>query len=205
MGRSDVENGTPRTRQNPGPTRTDTSRPWTSTQSSTQGTSPMIGQFFTSLKTLISRPTLTQSVFLNQKSFSTDKAALPQGGERTSSELLEITRLFSRRSTCQLLAMTSARPLSEPPGLARDSSLTTPKTVNTAPLTDGSYSETKTVDTAPLTDASYSETKTVDAAPLTDGTYSEPKTAPQIVDAGAYTEDSAADLTGAVKAPGPVY
>jgi hypothetical protein len=78
-----------------------------------------------------------------------------------------------------------------------------PKTVDTAPLTDGSYSETKTIDTAPLTDASYSETKTVDAAPLTDGSYSEPKTAPQI-DAGAYTEDSA-DLTGEVKAPGPVY
>merc|ERR1712172_7902 len=81
-----------------------------------------------------------------------------------------------------------------------------PKTVDTAPLTDGSYSETKTVDTAPLTDASYSETKTVDAAPLTDGSYSEPKTAPQIIDAGVYAEeDSAADLTGAVKAPGPVY
>merc|ERR1711910_89578 len=78
-----------------------------------------------------------------------------------------------------------------------------PKTVDTAPLTDGSYSETKTVDTAPLTDASYSETKTVDAVPLTDGSYSEPKTAPQI-DAGAYTDDSA-DLTGEVKAPGPVY
>merc|ERR1712149_71916 len=78
-----------------------------------------------------------------------------------------------------------------------------PKTVDTAPLTDASYSETKTVDTAPLTDASYSETKTVGAAPLTDGSYSEPKTAPQI-DAGAYTEDSA-DLTGEVKAPGPVY
>merc|ERR1712179_843208 len=74
-----------------------------------------------------------------------------------------------------------------------------------APLTDGTdgYSEPKTVDTAPLTDASYSETKTVDAAPLTDGSYSEPKTAPQI-DAGAYT-DVSADLTGEVKAPGPVY
>merc|ERR1711971_834318 len=81
-----------------------------------------------------------------------------------------------------------------------------PKTVDTAALTDGSYSETKTIDTAPLTDASHSETKTVDAAPLTDGSYSEPKTAPQIVDAGeTYAEDSAADLTGAVKAPGPVY
>merc|ERR1712008_105028 len=78
-----------------------------------------------------------------------------------------------------------------------------PKTVNTAPLTDGSYSETKTVDTAPLTDASYSEPKTVNTAPLTDGSYSEPKTAPQI-NAGEYTADSA-DLTGEVKAPGPVY
>merc|ERR1739842_36999 len=61
---------------------------------------------------------------------------------------------------------------------------------------------------APLTDATdgYSEPKTVDAAPLTDGSYSEPKTAPQIIDAGVYAEeDSAADLTGAVKAPGPVY
>merc|ERR1712147_335455 len=84
-----------------------------------------------------------------------------------------------------------------------DDSYSETKTVDTAPLTDGSYSETKTVDSAPLTDASYSETKTVDAAPLTDGSYSEPKTAPQI-DAGAYTEDSA-DLTGEVKAPGPVY
>merc|ERR1712002_231887 len=79
------------------------------------------------------------------------------------------------------------------------------KTVDAAaPLTDGSYSDTKTVDAAPLTDASsYSDTKTVDAAPLTDGSYSEPKTAPQI-DAGSYSEDSA-DLTGEVKAPGPVY
>merc|ERR1712212_698912 len=100
-----------------------------STPSSTQGTSPTIGQFFMSLKTLISRPTLTLFVFLNQKSFSTDKAALPPGGERTSLELLETTRLFSRKSTCQLLAMTSVRPLSEPPGLARDSSLTTPSSV----------------------------------------------------------------------------
>merc|ERR1711890_143954 len=54
------------------------------------------------------------------------QTCLPQGGERTSLELLEITRLFSRRSTCQLFAMTSVRPPSEPPGLARDSSLTTP-------------------------------------------------------------------------------
>merc|ERR1712012_453503 len=90
-----------------------------------------------------------------------------------------------------------------------------PKTVDSAPLTDDSYSETKTVDTAPLTGDSYSETKTVDAAPLTDGSYSEPKTAPQTegsyddappvkLTQGAYTEDTA-DLTGEVKAPGPVY
>ena len=90
-----------------------------------------------------------------------------------------------------------------------------PKTVDSAPLTDDSYSETKTADTAPLTDDSYSETKTVDAAPLTDGSYSEPKTAPQTegsyddappvkLTQGAYTEDTA-DLTGEVKAPGPVY
>merc|ERR1712013_582785 len=55
----------------------------------------------------------------------------------------------------------------------------------------------------------------VDAAPLTDGSYSEPKTAPQTegsyddappvkLTQGAYTEDTA-DLTGEVKAPGPVY
>merc|ERR1711870_205112 len=86
-----------------------------------------------------------------------------------------------------------------------------------APLTDGTdgYSEPKTVDSAPLTDGSYSETKTVDTAPLTDGSYSEPKTAPQTegsyddappvkLTQGAYTEDTA-DLTGEVKAPGPVY
>merc|ERR1712150_156536 len=90
-----------------------------------------------------------------------------------------------------------------------------PKTVDSAPLTDDSYSDTKTVDTAPLTDGSYSETKAVDAAPLTDGSYSEPKTAPQTAGSyddappvkltqGSYTEDSP-DLTGEVKAPGPVY
>merc|ERR1712004_430044 len=86
-----------------------------------------------------------------------------------------------------------------------------------APLTDGTdgYSEPKTVDSAPLTDDSYSETKTADTAPLTDGSYSEPKTAPQTegsyddappvkLTQGAYTEDTA-DLTGEVKAPGPVY
>merc|ERR1711872_571813 len=55
-----------------------------------------------------------------------DRAALQLGGERMNLELQEITRLFSRRSTCQLSAMTSARPPSEPPGLARDSSSTTP-------------------------------------------------------------------------------
>merc|ERR1719500_2150604 len=74
------------------------------------------------------------------------------------------------------------------------------------------------IDAAPLTtggtdgyvdggdvDISNFERDNYPAAPLTDGTdgYSEPKTAPQI-DAGAYTEDSA-DLTGEVKAPGPVY
>merc|ERR1712004_158032 len=86
-----------------------------------------------------------------------------------------------------------------------------------APLTDGTdgYSEPKTVDSAPLTDDSYSETKTADTAPLTDGSYSEPETAPQTegsyddappvkLTQGAYTEDTA-DLTGEVKAPGPVY
>merc|ERR1712173_453121 len=70
---------------------------------------------------------------------------------------------------------------------------------------------------APLTDDTdgYSEPKTVDSAPLTDGSYSEPKTAPQTegsyddappvkLTQGAYTEDTA-DLTGEVKAPGPVY
>merc|ERR1719222_403906 len=72
------------------------------------------------------RSTCELSAFPNQKNSLTSRHALPQGGDRTSLELLEITRLFSRRSTCQLLAMTSVRPPSEPPGLARDSSLTTP-------------------------------------------------------------------------------
>merc|ERR1712083_859493 len=122
---SDVENGTPRTRQNPGPTRTDTFRPWTSTQSSTQGTSPTIGLFSMYLKTLTFRPTSILSAFPSQRSSLISRHALPQGGEKTSLGLLEITRLFSRRSTCQLSAMTSARPPSEPPGLAKDSSWTT--------------------------------------------------------------------------------
>merc|ERR1711971_1439871 len=92
--------------------------------------------------------------------------------------------------------------------------------IDAAPLTSGGdgYVDGGDVDisnferdnypAAPLTDGTdgYSEAKTVDAAPLTDGSYSEPKTAPRIIDAGeTYAEDSAADLTGAVKAPGPVY
>merc|ERR1712083_233468 len=81
------------------------------------------------LKTWAFRPTLTRSAFPSQRSSLISRHALPQGGEKTSLELLETTRLFSRRSTCQLLAMTSARPLSEPPGLAKDSSLTTPSSV----------------------------------------------------------------------------
>merc|ERR1711974_285397 len=125
MGRSDVENGTPRTRQSPGNTKTDTFRPWTSTLSSTQGTSPTTGQFSTLPKTLTFRLTLTLCVFPSQRSCSTSRHASPQGGERISLELLAITRLFSRRSTCQLSATTSARPPSGPPGLARGSSLTT--------------------------------------------------------------------------------
>merc|ERR1712072_1645656 len=122
-------NGTPRTRPSPGPTKTDTSRPWTFTQSSTQGTSPMTGLFCTPPKTLTFKPTLTQSAFRNQRNSLISRHALPQGGEKTSLELLEITRLFSRRSTCQLLAMTNVRPPLGPPGLARDSSLTTPSSV----------------------------------------------------------------------------
>merc|ERR1712079_760162 len=125
MGRSDAENGTPRTRQSPDPTRTDTFRPWTSTLNSTQGTSPTTGQFSTLPKTSTFRLTLTLCVFQSQRNSLMARAASPQGGERISSELLAITRLFSRRSTCQLLATTSARPPSGPPGLARGSSLTT--------------------------------------------------------------------------------
>merc|ERR1712198_707418 len=120
------ENGTPRTRLSPDPTRTDTSRPWTSTQSSTQETSPTTGLFCTLLKTLTFKPTLTLYAFPNLRNSLISRPALPQGGEKISLEQLEITRLFSRRSTCQLLAMTSARLPSEPPGLAKDSSLTTP-------------------------------------------------------------------------------
>merc|ERR1719330_282119 len=121
-----VEDGTPRTKQSPDPTKTDTSRPSTSTQNSTQGTSPMTGLFSTLPKTLTFKPTLTLSAFPNQRNSLISRHALPQAGEKTSLELQEITRLFSRRSTCQLSAMTSARPPSEPPGLARDSSSTTP-------------------------------------------------------------------------------
>merc|ERR1711970_644001 len=69
------------------------------------------------------------SAFPSRKNSLISRHALPQGGEKTSLELLETTRLFSRRSTCQLLAMTSARPPLGPPDLARDSSLTTPSSV----------------------------------------------------------------------------
>merc|ERR1719400_879449 len=100
-------------------------RPWTSTLSSTQGTSPMTGQFSTLPKTLTFRPTLIQSAFPSQKNCSTSRHASPQDGERISSEPLAIIRLFSRRSTCQLSATTSVRPPSGPPGLAKGSSLTT--------------------------------------------------------------------------------
>merc|ERR1712241_1374363 len=91
----------------------------------TQGTSPTIGQFSTLPRTLTFRPTLIQSAFPSQRNCSTSRHASPQDGERISLELLAITRLFLRRSTCQLSATTSARPPSGPPGLARGSSLTT--------------------------------------------------------------------------------
>merc|ERR1711881_309691 len=119
------ENGTPRTRQSPGPTRTDTFRPRKSTLSSTQGTSLTTGQFSTLPKTLTWGLILTLCVFHSQRSSLMARAASPQGGGRISSELLAITRLFSRRSTCQLSAMTSVRPPSGPPDLERGSSLTT--------------------------------------------------------------------------------
>merc|ERR1712217_319077 len=66
----------------------------------------------------------TPSAFLSQKSSLISKHALPQDGVSTSLELLETTRWFSRRSTYQLSATTSARPPSGPPDLARDSSWT---------------------------------------------------------------------------------
>merc|ERR1712013_973131 len=124
MGRSGVENGTHRTRPSPGPIRTDMSRTWISILNSTLGTLPTIGPFSTHPRTLTFRLILTPSVFLSQKSSLISKHALPQDGVRTSLELLETTRWFSRRSTYQLSATTSARPPPGPPDSARDSSWT---------------------------------------------------------------------------------
>merc|ERR1712007_17235 len=118
------ESGTHRTRPSPGPIRTDMSRTWISILNSTQGTSPTIGLFSTHPRTLTFRLILTPSVFLSQKSSLISKHALPQDGVRTSLELLETTRWFSRRSTYQLSATTSARPPSGPPDLAKGSSST---------------------------------------------------------------------------------
>merc|ERR1712223_678645 len=109
MGRSGVENGTHRTRPSPGPIRTDMSRTWISILNSTLGTLPTIGPFFTHPRTLTFRPILTPSAFLSQKSSLISKHALPQGGVRTSLELLETTRWFSRRSTYQLSVELTAR------------------------------------------------------------------------------------------------
>merc|ERR1712200_15224 len=75
-------------------------------------------------RTLTFRLILTPSAFLSQKSSLISKHALPQDGVRTSLELLETTRWFSRRLTYQLSATTSARPPSGPPDLARGSSWT---------------------------------------------------------------------------------
>merc|ERR1712007_174013 len=118
------ESGTHKTRPSPGPIRTDMSRTWISIPNSTQGTSLTIGPFSTHPRTLTFRLILTPSVFLSQKSSLISKHALPQDGVRTSLELLETTRWFSRRSTYQLSATTSARPPSGPPDLAKGSSST---------------------------------------------------------------------------------
>merc|ERR1712223_700543 len=124
MGRPGVENGTHRTRPSPGPIRTDMSRTWISILNSTQGTLQTIGPFSTHPRTLTFRPILTPSAFLSQKSSLISKHALPQDGVKTSLELLETTRWFSRRSTYQLSATTSARPPSGPPDSAGGSSST---------------------------------------------------------------------------------
>merc|ERR1712013_794442 len=97
---------------------------WISILNSTLGTLPTIGSFSTHPRTLTHRLILTPSVFLSQKSSLISKRALPQDGVRTSLELLETTRWFSRRSTYQLSATTSARPPSGPPDSARGSSWT---------------------------------------------------------------------------------
>merc|ERR1711988_1334145 len=83
-----------------------------------------IGPFSTHPRILTFRLILTPSAFLSQKSSLISKHALPQDGVRTSLELLETTRWFSRRSTYQLSATTSARPPSGPPDSARGSSWT---------------------------------------------------------------------------------
>merc|ERR1712113_277662 len=111
-------------RLSPGPIRTDMSRTWISILNSTLGISLTIGPFFTHPRTLTFRLILTPYVFLSQKNSLISKHALPQDGVRTSLEQLETTRWFSRRSTYQLSATTSARPPSGPPDLARGSSST---------------------------------------------------------------------------------
>merc|ERR1712200_100908 len=121
------ESGTHRTRPSPGPIGTDMSRTWISIPNSTQGTSLTIGPFSTHPRTLTFRLILTPSAFLSQKSSLISKHALPQDGGRTSLELLETTRWFSRRSTYQLSAVARTTHLVSMPLCPRVSAgLTTP-------------------------------------------------------------------------------
>merc|ERR1712145_11372 len=103
--RSDVENGTPSTRQSHTLIRIDRFKHWPSTQSLMEETFRMILLSFLLMGTLFLTSTLTQPVFQPLEMSMMDPHALPLDGPKMSLELLVSIKLFSRRLTFQWSAM----------------------------------------------------------------------------------------------------
>merc|ERR1712145_36484 len=107
--RSDVENGTPSTRQSHTLIRIDRFKHWPSTLILMEETCRMTLLSFLLMETLFLTNTLTQPVFQHQEMSMMDPHALLLDGARMSLELLVSIKLFSRRLTFQWSVMEYAR------------------------------------------------------------------------------------------------
>merc|ERR1711872_687139 len=124
--RSDVESGTPSTRLNPIPIKTEMSRISPFTRSLMEETSRTTLLFSSQMETLFLISTLTPPACQQLMRSLMEQHVSPLDGARISLELLDSTKWFSRRLTFLSSTMESVKTSSEPPDLDRSTSSMTP-------------------------------------------------------------------------------
>merc|ERR1719270_2650360 len=121
-----LENGTPSIRQNPTLIRTEMLRIWPSIQSLMEEISRMTLLFSSPTENLFLTSISTRPVFLPLTRSLMEQHVSPLDGARTSLELLDSTRWFSRRLIFLWSTMECVKTSSEPPDLDKSTSSMTP-------------------------------------------------------------------------------